>query len=657
MAKILIGLLAAVVLAAAGFFGFQFYVQHRVAEEVDVAFAQIRASGGKASHGNVSFDLWHRTLVIADIAAESPAQPPASIKIASFTASGVRQPDPTRFSADSIDVTDIDVSGTMQGWRFSYKAPRMVVRGYTGPATPLQQPASSSPAEISRVAVNQFRAITAASITADSLSGTLEGGPATGGAASSTRYSGLTLRDVQNGKIASTTIDRAVATTKMQLADKPETSVSEIAAIALSDFDINAVAAMLDPADKDQDFRIYRQISTGAASFTSENGPPVQIDGIVADDIEVRPSRLQLASLMAMLPAPGTQPTPAQNRALIDRMSSVYEGFRIGNAELHGISIKTSPDTPVRLKTVRFNVDNGKIGEFAFEGLDAASPKGPITVARFALKSLDVANLLRLSSKLNAPAAMATPDQLFGLLPLLEGAEITGAVAPYKDSITPVSVEHLNIHWGQFIGPIPTMARATLKMVTPIDATDPSQQVLVAAGIGTAAINLDLGAAWTESTRSFVLEPATFEFGGVLSASAHVALGNVPRELFSINPLQAAVMATQVETGPIELTLRDIGGVDLAIAQYARARNLGVEDARAAIIATIKATGAGLAPGDADMVGVADAIASFVETPRGTLTIKLTPQGKVSAIQLIQAWKADPITALTLFQIAASTGR
>ena len=76
MAKILIGLAVAVVVAVGGFFGFDFYTQHRIAGEVDAAFAQMRASGGKASHGKVSFDLKTRTLRIDDIATESATQPP-----------------------------------------------------------------------------------------------------------------------------------------------------------------------------------------------------------------------------------------------------------------------------------------------------------------------------------------------------------------------------------------------------------------------------------------------------------------------------------------------------------------------------------------------------------------------------------------------------
>ena len=64
MKKILIGLVAAVVVAAGGFFGFQFYVQRRVAREVEAGFDQIRATGSKASHGKVSFDLSSRTITV-----------------------------------------------------------------------------------------------------------------------------------------------------------------------------------------------------------------------------------------------------------------------------------------------------------------------------------------------------------------------------------------------------------------------------------------------------------------------------------------------------------------------------------------------------------------------------------------------------------------
>ena len=93
MVKTLLGLAAVVVIAVGGFFGFEFYTQHRIAGDVEAAFEQIRAGGGKASHGKVSFDLRSRTVRIADIATESATQPPVSVTIAAVTAAGVSQPD------------------------------------------------------------------------------------------------------------------------------------------------------------------------------------------------------------------------------------------------------------------------------------------------------------------------------------------------------------------------------------------------------------------------------------------------------------------------------------------------------------------------------------------------------------------------------------
>ena len=80
------------------------------------------------------------------------------------------------------------------------------------------------------------------------------------------------------------------------------------------------------------------------------------------------------------------------------------------------------------------------------------------------------------------------------------------------------------------------------------------------------SFSADLGAGWNESTRAFALEPVTLEIGNVLTAAARASFANVPREVFSVNPLQAAIMAAQVEAGPLEIALRDNGGVELLVA-------------------------------------------------------------------------------------------
>ena len=656
MRKILIGLVAVIVVAAAGFFGFQFYVQHRVATQVETAFEQIRASGGKASHGKVSFDPWSRTVTIADIAGELATQPPLVVKIASVTATGVSDKDGTRFSADRIEVSDLEVSGG-QALQVSYKVPRTIVKDYSGPAGGRQLPASASIVDLYRVGLEQLAEVTASSISAPTVAATVNFGAATPGGGTAT-YSGLAMEGIKDGKIATFKAEGLTFTVNMLQAGKAERMTGNMANLAAYDFDARAAAAILDPqkASDDRYYRVYRQVTAGAYTVTSVQGPAMRIDGMTIDDVGVRPSRLQLPALLAALPPPGAAaPTPAQARELIEKAAQLYEGFRIGNAEMRGLSMDT-PEGGFKLAAIRFNMENGKTGEFAFEGFDGRSPQGPVKVARFALKAFDIANLLRMSALFANPAERPSPDQAAGMLALLEGAEVRGLVAPYKDAGKPVNIDLLSLDWGQFVGPIPSKARLTAKVSGPLDANDPGQKMLVTAGLDRAAINLDFGAAWTEASGAFVLEPVALELGSLVKASARVALTNVPRGVFSLDPLQAAGMATQIEAGTLELTLRDIGVVDLAIAQYARAQNLSRDDARQTIVDNIRAAGENAITANPDAEAAVEAIARFVETPGQTLVIKLIPLGKVPAMQLVQVLQIDPLTALAQFRIVASTG-
>ena len=172
MVKILMGLVAVVVIAVGGYFGFEFYTQHRVSRDVEAVFEQIRSGGGKASHGKVSFDLKSLTVRIADIATESATQPPVSVKIANVVVLGASQPDSGRFSADSVEASDVEINVTLAGaaaGNLTYKAPRLVVKDYAGPAS-LQQPhVSASAIDVYRSALQQFAAMSATSIEAPTI--------------------------------------------------------------------------------------------------------------------------------------------------------------------------------------------------------------------------------------------------------------------------------------------------------------------------------------------------------------------------------------------------------------------------------------------------------------------------------------------------------
>ena len=57
-----------------------------------------------------------------------------------------------------------------------------------------------------------------------------------------------------------------------------------------------------------------------------------------------------------------------------------------------------------------------------------------------------------------------------------------------------------------------------------------------------------------------------------------------------------------------------------------------------------------------DTQAAVDTLIRFVETPRQTLVVKLTPLGHVPVMQLGQLFNTDPLLVLAQFRIEVSTG-
>ena len=114
--------------------------------------------------------------------------------------------------------------------------------------------------------------------------------------------------------------------------------------------------------------------------------------------------------------------------------------------------------------------------------------------------------------------------------------------------------------------------------------------------------------------------------------------------------------AARIEADTLEFSLRDNGGVDLVVTQFARMQNVSRDAARQALVESIKAKREQLVSANPDADATVDAIARFVETPGQTLSIKLTPRAKAPLMQLMQLLQTDPQSALAQFKIEASTG-
>ncbi|MHC2619792.1 hypothetical protein ACVIW2_001824 [Bradyrhizobium huanghuaihaiense] len=656
MKRILIGLIVAAVLAAGGWFGFNLYVQHRATNEVEAAFERMRSGGGKAGHGKIGFELATRTLTIEDVVIE-PGQPElALLKIAKVTALGVRQADEDRFSADSIELGGVEVAITYTDRtkvKATYKIPQIAARNFTGPTRAANSaPLSGSLIDMYRFALLQYATVSASSIMAPTITVNVDAGTGKAGNGDFV-YSGLAIQNINRGKVETAKTDRITYTLDLTQPSKPAKMTGELSGVAAYDFDASAVAVALDPQQSGDDsfHRIYRRLSADSYTVTAAPGVRVQTDSIIVDDIAIRPSKFRLAEIMGLVPADHAILTPAQSRDSMVKIADFLEGLQIGKIEIGKQSVET-PQGTARLRAVRYDQT-----EFALEGLDAPTPQGQLRVERFALKSFRMVDLIRWAAGLANPGQPPSPDQMLGLFRVLEGAEIKGVVSPYKNTRQLFTIDTISLNWGQLVGSIPSKANLVVKMVTPTDPANPALQPLIMAGVDKLAIDLDLGAAWTESSGAFALAPATIDLGNLARAQASLALAKVPRGLFTTtDPMEAMSEMAPIETGTLELSLRDNGVVDLVVAQFSRMQNVSRDAARSAIVEMIRAQGERIAASNVDVRVAVDALAGFVQTSGQTLTIKLTPLGKVPMLQLVDALNHEPIVALAQFRIEASTG-
>ena len=646
-----------------GYFGAQFYLQHRIAGEVDAALAQIRAGGASATRGALAFDLLSRTVTIADIAVKSDAKPAVDVKIGRFTALGVDVMQSGRFAAERIEIGEVEAGGTLMlpgAMTVAYKAPRIEIANYSGPAGPLRPFDTSSPLGLWRFALEHFAAVTATSITIPTVTASMTPGPdAKGIGAATYTYSGITAREIRGGRVGAITADRFSYTSKVNMPGVTEEVSGEIVALTALDFDSAATLALLDPASAKDDtyHRAYRQLTSGAYTASLGSKMKMRIESLAADDLGLRPSRLQIASIMEIGDAFRGNPSPKQVEQLMPKLAGIYEGLRIGSLELRGLSVE-APDGGVKVGLMQFaNLENGKLAELAFEGLDARGGKSPFSFARFALKGFDIAGLMRMAPRLG-PGQKPTPADIADALRLVDGIDVKNLVTPYGNTNKTVNIDTVDLSWGTYVGGVPSKLRATVKMAGPIGSRDPDPfKMLAAAGFTNASIGLDLGIAWEETTRTVTLAPGTVELGNIGTLNARLTLANVPREIFSTDPFQVMVGAAVVEAGPLEIVVRDTGGIDLAVAQYARTQNVSREEARRQLVDKVRENAAGMAALSANSMAIGGAFARFLETSGGTLTLRLTPKGKVSLMELTEAGKANPFDALARFEVEATTGR
>ncbi len=669
MRKVVTGVLAILIVGTGGYFGARGWAQQQVEQEVETSLAAIRAGGSNVTRGPVEIDLLRRQFSLSNVVAEMAGETKASLRIGRVVATGIGPPHAGRISAARLEIDDLEIDGTIAvgaGLHVTYRIPRLEFADFTGPTVPLYPIDAASPIEAIRAAVQQFIDVTASSLAVPTVTvslaakesplSTIEYG-----------YSGIMLRNIGEGRIGSTTVDRVVAAVNAADPNGPVGFTAEVDGVQTLDVDLGPILAVLNGSADDRYRRVYRKITAGSYAVTfDDHRVPVRmlIDGFEAEDVALKPSKFPLTEMIPLfssLPRAGEQLDPQRALAVLEAIAGIYEGIRIGSFELRRITVALpAPQEQFSIGAIRMaGFENGRLAELSLEGLDTQTPlHEPVKIGRFALQGLGLSELMRSVARLATPGQQASPNQLVSLLHALEGIEIQGLIAPYRNTGRPVEIETAKVSWGEFVGAFPTRVHATLRLSGPITSGDgePFNQLLAAGGT-TATVDFDAGARWSEASSLAVLSPFTAKLANVASIEVNATLGNVPASAFTLDRATFMAATAAVEAGPIEIVVHDLGGLDLMVADVARKENLSPDAARRIMVETATQPAAALVPSSPDLSGLADAVAHFIEAPGGKLSISITPKGRVQLLPLLATAQTNPATLLAQFRIQPSVTR
>jgi hypothetical protein len=673
MRKLIVSLIVVLIAGAGSYFGLDYWAQHAVAREIDALLDGWRASIGSATRGRIEVDLWTRTVKVTDVVVQPRSAPHPKIRVAQMVGSGIDLSGKAR-TIELVDLEVTDVLPTSPRAEMRQKAPRVTLTDFL--ARPVVPRKVATALDAAQMWLEQLSAITAAKIEVPTLTVTVtqdNGGPQSAPPYAEYTYTNLLLRDVRDGKVAEATTDGIAV--RGNVGPPFFALTGQIGKSSILDADVAPLLALLDPtrSTKVQGYqRVYRQLSTGPYTLQmgldARTGMSLRIDGLVAQDIGLDPSKLSLDDLTflteitgsAGVGSPGMMPVqPGQLTMLMDKMAGLYEGVSLGKLQIQGFTLSSQREQ-FKLAGIRVEgMENGRLGELSLDGLDVKPPFGdPISLDRIALMGFDLANFMRLmGTELAAPPGQPPSlDRLVGMPNLLAGFEIKSFVVPDPKTGRKVLLD-ARFTSGQIVGSVPTAVRGSFKLTVPISLPAPVPiDKLAMAGFSTLAAEADVGVRWNETAETLALEPATLVVGGVMALSVKASLGKVSRDLFSPDLMKAMEAVVSTDIGAIEVTLRDLGLVDLLAADAARARGLGPDAGRSLLLEGLTHDALQQLQRYPAAKGFYDALSQFLQGKGETLTVRLTPRGRVGTLALMEALRLAPDGALlAAFTVEASS--
>ena len=483
--------------------------------------------------------------------------------------------------------------------------------------------------------------------------------------ASTTLYKGVVMSDIRNGVIgqidvptttsqtalipetkvpAGKTAPKAPANAKAPVAAKPAAPLVTIdmANTVMKGTDLPLIFRFLyDKAAPGEVLKVaFAEQSVGKTTYKIGTDSTVTIGQISMRDFKLKPMKTPLMELITQLQ------NPPENRSDKDALglgllTDMLSSISIGLSEVTGVT--SDIKIPGEADQFKFAMDSISmaggadiVGRLSMKGLNMSSKLGSFNIGEFSLEGLSFAPLLAaLQAAADNPDAKAAleadPAKMIPKLDLFKLAGISVDVPDIRDSKQRFQgkINLFEIKMGNHVGPIPaniSMILDSLKMPIPVNSKQDIYDQLLKLGYKTIDMSIRYDQSWDEASRVLKLNDLSVGAVGIFAIKAKTELGNVAREVFTLNKAVAAVSALAVTMKSMNVALTNDSLVEAFIAQMAKDQKRKPEDLKAELAAGAAIMVPAMLGDHPAGAVVSAALSKFLANPKA-LNINVTAKG------------------------------
>ena len=461
----------------------------------------------------------------------------------------------------------------------------------------------------------------------------------------------LTAQGFARGRMEALTIDRFAI-------NAPAPTSVELATVAVSGFDVNALARVLDkqtyvPRPPERRWNAIAG-SIGFASFTrTRPEETLKLGASIITGLQVRTFATDIvealdAALSPMPAASGAAPLPSDAERYRQLGTELTDILRIDSVAMADLDYRATAG-PLRSITCGSLTLTG----LGFRALEAAAAmRCALAQPNNVLLGLAELSLRDLSlDRVMAPPVGSEPD----LLPRLGEVVLRDGVVSAGGQDARLSMATVGL--GAPVRGIPTQINAALDGLTVPNAmiADPGLRDALA-GLGIASLKADLAvrAAWRETQDDFEIETVSLGLHDLGRLAISATLSQIPRSTFE-KPDTAAATLTQAGVRRVKITYEDSSLAGRILAQVATANKQAPEEMRKVLTRTLPNLLAVIP--DATARGkLTFALVGFVNAP-STLEISSAISTPVPLASLLGTARTAPKELPGLLKINAISGK